>query len=235
MSDKSVPQEFSVGSVPQELHSYTQECPTRVPYKSVSQVCNSCGRVADKSVPEECPTRLSHKSARQECPARVSDKSVLQAYLRRTSCKSVLQECAPKVSHKSPTTRVSYMTVPRQCLTNVPHKSVPQKCPTRLSYVTSSTDVAREVAQESPTRVSCKDPHKNVSQGFRHVSTRVSHENLLQESPTRAFYKGVADKNVPQKSVPQNCFTRVSHKSVLQESQERLLQECQKKCLAVCL
>ena len=42
----------------------------------------------DKSVLQECPTRVSHKSVLQECPTRVSHKSVLQ-------------ECPTRVSHKS--------------------------------------------------------------------------------------------------------------------------------------
>ena len=42
--------------------------------KSVPQECPA--RVSHKSVPNECPTRVSHRSVPQECPARVSHKSV---------------------------------------------------------------------------------------------------------------------------------------------------------------
>ena len=65
-----------------------------------------------KSVPQECPTRVSHKSVPQECPIRVSHKSVLQ---------------------ESPT-RVSYKSDPQECPTRVSQKSVPQECPTRVSF-----------------------------------------------------------------------------------------------------
>ena len=71
--------------------SIPQECPTRVSHKSVPQECLT--RVSYKSVPQECPTRVSHKSFLQECPTRVSYKSVLQECPRRKSHKSVLQEC----------------------------------------------------------------------------------------------------------------------------------------------
>ena len=50
-----------------------------------------------KSVPQECPTRVSHKSVLQECPTRVSHKSDPQECATRVSYrvsrKSVLQEC----------------------------------------------------------------------------------------------------------------------------------------------
>ena len=50
--------------------SVPQECPTRVSYKSVLQ--ESPTRVSRKSVPQEFPTRVTHKSVPQECPTRVS-------------------------------------------------------------------------------------------------------------------------------------------------------------------
>ena len=69
--------------------SIPQECPTRVSHKSVPQECPT--RASYKSVPQECPTRVSHKSFLQECPTRVSYKSVLQECPRRKSHKSVLK------------------------------------------------------------------------------------------------------------------------------------------------
>ena len=70
--------------------SIPQECPTRVSHKSVPQECPT--RVSHKSVPQECPT---------ECPTRVSYKSVPQEFPTRVTHKSVLQECPTRVSHKS--------------------------------------------------------------------------------------------------------------------------------------
>ena len=73
--------------------SYTsipQECPTRVSHKSVPQECPT--RVSYKSVPQECPTRVSYKSVPQEFPTRVTHKSVLQ------ECPT---ECPARVSYKS--------------------------------------------------------------------------------------------------------------------------------------
>ena len=63
-----------------------------------------------KSVPQECPTRVSHKSVPQECPIRVSHKSVLQECPTRVSYKSGPQECATRVSH-----RVSRKSVLQEC------------------------------------------------------------------------------------------------------------------------
>ena len=68
---------------------------------------------AHKSVPEECPSRVSCKSDPQEFPTRLS-----QECPTRGSQKSVRQECPRRVSHKS---------VPYDCPTRVSRKSVPQK------------------------------------------------------------------------------------------------------------
>ena len=54
-----------------------------------------------RSVPQECPTRVSHKSVLQEYPTRVSYKSVPQECPTRVSRNSVPQECPTRVSHKS--------------------------------------------------------------------------------------------------------------------------------------
>ena len=55
-----------------------QECPTRLLRKSVTRVSRK--RMTNKSVLQECPTRVSYKSAHksvlQQCSARVSQKSV---------------------------------------------------------------------------------------------------------------------------------------------------------------
>ena len=67
-------------------------------YKSVPQECPT--RVSHKSVPQECPIRVSHKSVLQKCPTRVSYKSDPQE-CPRVSCKSVLQGCPTRVSYKS--------------------------------------------------------------------------------------------------------------------------------------
>ena len=77
-------------------------------YKSVPQECPT--RVSYKSVPQECPTRVSHKSFRQECPIRVSHKSVLQECPTRVSYKSGPQECATRVSY-----RVSRKSILQEC------------------------------------------------------------------------------------------------------------------------
>ena len=86
-----------------------------------------------KSVPEECPTRVSQNSAPQELPTRVTHKSVLQV-----SHKSVLQECPTRVSCKSAPqecpTRVTHKSFLQECPTRVSRKSVPEECPTRVSY-----------------------------------------------------------------------------------------------------
>ena len=94
----------------------SQECPTRVSRNHVPQECLT--RV--KSVPQECPIRVSHKSVPQECPTRVSHKSVVQEYPTRVSYKSVPQEFPTRVSHKS---------VPQECPARVSQMSVPQECP----------------------------------------------------------------------------------------------------------
>ena len=90
-------------------------------YKSVLQEC-------PKSVPQQCPTRVSHKSVPQECPLRVSLKSVPQEFPTTVSHNSVPQEC--------PTypLRVSYKSIPQEFPTRVSDKSVPQECPTRVSF-----------------------------------------------------------------------------------------------------
>ena len=130
--------------------SVPQECPRRVSHKSVPQ--ERPIRVSHKSVLQECPTRVSYKSVPQECPTRVSYKSVPQESPIRVSHKSVLQECATRVSYKSDPqgcpTRVSYKSVPEECPTRVSYKSDPQECPTRVSY--------KSVPEECPTRVSYK-------------------------------------------------------------------------------
>ena len=58
--------------------------------------------MSHKSVPQECPTRVSYKSVPQECPTRVSHKSFLQEWPTRVCYKSVLQsvpqECPTRVS-----------------------------------------------------------------------------------------------------------------------------------------
>ena len=58
--------------------SVPQECPIRVSHKSVLQECPT--RVSYKSDPQECPTRVSYKSVPEECPTRVSYKSVVWTY-----------------------------------------------------------------------------------------------------------------------------------------------------------
>ena len=64
--------------------SVPQQCPTRVSYKSVPQEFPT--RVSHKSVPQECPVRVSHKSFLQECPTRVSYKSVIWTYVAFRTC-----------------------------------------------------------------------------------------------------------------------------------------------------
>ena len=59
--------------------SVPQECPIRVSHKSVLQECPT--RVSYKSGPQECPTRVSYKSVPEECPTRVSYKSVVWTYV----------------------------------------------------------------------------------------------------------------------------------------------------------
>ena len=49
-----------------------------VPYRSVPQECPT--RVSHKSVLQEYPTRVSYKSVPQECPTRVSYESVPQFF-----------------------------------------------------------------------------------------------------------------------------------------------------------
>ena len=71
--------------------------------------------MSHKSVPEECPTRVSHKSA---------PRGVLQECRVRVSHKSVSQECRTRVSHK----RVSHRSDRQECPTRVFHKSVLQEC-----------------------------------------------------------------------------------------------------------
>ena len=124
--------------------------------------------MSHKSVPQECPTRVSHKSFLQECHTRVSRKSVLQECPTRVTHKSVLQECPTRVSHKS---------IPQEFPTRVSHK----ECPTRVS--------CKSDPQECPTRVS----HKRVSHKSdpQECPTRVSHESVRQECPTRVSYKSV--------------------------------------------
>ena len=80
--------------------SVLQECPTRMTYKSVAQECPT--RVSRKS-----PTRVLHKSV-PHCPTRVSDKSLLQVCPTRVSDKSVRphvlrSECASFDSSPMPT------------------------------------------------------------------------------------------------------------------------------------
>ena len=67
-----------------------------------------------KSVPQECPARVSDKNALQECPPRVSHKSVGQECPIRVSVfhKSVPQEYSPRVSHR--VTKVSHESVPQE-------------------------------------------------------------------------------------------------------------------------
>ena len=62
-------------------------------HKSVPEECPS--RVSCKSDPQEFPTRLS-----QECPTRGSQKSVRQECPTRVSHTTVLQECLARVSPK---------------------------------------------------------------------------------------------------------------------------------------
>ena len=120
-----------------------------------------------KSVPQECPTRVSYKSAPQECPTRVSQKSDPQECLTRVFRKSV--PCPTRQSYKSyKSVRVSRKSAHKSC------KSVPQECSTRVSY--------KSVPQECPRRVS-------VIQGAPQGCTRVSRkgflkECVLQECPT---------------------------------------------------
>ena len=97
--------------------SVPQQCPLRVSHKSVPQQCPT--RVSYKSVPQELPTRVSHKSFLLECPTRVSRKSVPQELPTRVSHKSFLLECPTRVSRKS---------VPQEFPTRVSHKSVLQEC-----------------------------------------------------------------------------------------------------------
>ena len=98
------------------------------------------------SVPQECPTRVSHKSAGQECTTRLFhnsvDKSVLLECPTRVSHKNIRQECPTRVSRKS-----------AECPTRVcpiVYKSVP--CPTKQSYQSAR----KSVPQERPARVSYK-------------------------------------------------------------------------------
>ena len=187
--------------------------------KSVLQECPT--RVSHKSVPQECPTRLSHKSILQECPTKVSHKSVPQSVPqecpRRVSYKSDPQECPTRVSYKSDPqecpTRVSHKSVPQEFPTRVTHKSVLQECPTRVSH----KSVPQSVLQECPTRVS----HKSVPQSVpQECPTRVSYKTVPQECPTRVSQKSVLQEcptRVSYTIVPQECPTRVSHKSFLRE------------------
>ena len=80
-----------------------------------------------KSVPQECPTRVSRKSVLQECPKTVLRKSFLQEWPARA------QECPTRVSQECPT-RVSCKSAPQECPTRVTHKSFLslQEYPTRV-------------------------------------------------------------------------------------------------------
>ena len=110
--DKSVLQEFyeSMGQKVawlefQPARSHCSADEDSLSYKGVGLSC--------KSLPGECPTRVSYKSVPQECPTRVSCK-ILQECPTRVSHKSELQECPSK-----------------ECLTRVFCKSVPQECPSK--------------------------------------------------------------------------------------------------------
>ena len=143
-----------------------QECLARVWYKSVLQECTKsvppeCLKVphrtfpqerptvADKSVPQEFPRRVSYKGVSQECPTRAPLYFTLQCPT------SVLQECPTSVSHKSAPrecpTRVSYKSVPRERPTRVSHKSVIQECPARVHH--------KRVPQQCPSEVATWSTH----------------------------------------------------------------------------
>ena len=123
MSYKTVPQECPTGV----SH---KECPTRALRKSECPTRECSARVSYKGVPQQCPPRMSDKvsqkmsdkSVTQECPSRVADESVLQECPTRVPCKSLPrpQECPVLQEYL---TRVSYKRAP----TRVSHKSGPQK------------------------------------------------------------------------------------------------------------
>ena len=199
-----------------------QGCHTRVSHKSDKQECPT--RVPRKSVPQEC----------QECPTRVPRKSVLQA--KSLTHKSVLQECSARVSYKSVPqewsvicecpTRESYKSVPQECPTRVCDKSVPRDCPTRVcdksptrvSYKTVPQECPQVSARVSfksappdiPTRVSDKSiPYRSVPQ---ECATRVSYESvrLQYERFVRDFLLIQALRTrLPQKFTLRVCKTSV--------------------------
>ena len=62
-----------------------QECPTRVPHKSVLQECFT--RVSYKSVPQECPTRVSViQGVPQQCVLQECQKCLLQECQKYVGC-----------------------------------------------------------------------------------------------------------------------------------------------------
>ena len=100
--------------------------------------------MSHRSVPQECPARVSHKSVPKECPTRVSLTRVpttVSGSPTKVSLKSAPQEIPTIVTRVSPRKsvsresplRVSQKSVPyvlQQCPARVPHKSVPWESPT---------------------------------------------------------------------------------------------------------
>ena len=141
--------------------------------------------MSHKSVPQECPIRVSHKSVPQECPTRVSYKRDPQ------EC----PECPTRVSHKSvPTFAHRPIPLPQLTPSRVP---APATNLPRQSQCDSDIHLCKSVLQECPTRVSYKSDQE--------CPRRVSHKSVLQECPTRVSYK-----SVPQEC-PQPCSCRIAY------------------------
>ena len=171
----------------------------RVPHKSGLQECpaGECRtRLSYKSVPQECPTRVStrvpRKIVRQECPTRTP---------RKSARKSAPPDCATRVRNKAERAfpRVPYKSEPQQCqVARLCHESALRECRARRRRKSS--------LQEYTARVFPRAPRKSVPQTVSEYLITQCHESSLQEYTARVFLR------VPYKSVlPRLCLTRVSH------------------------
>ena len=162
------------------------------------------------SVPQDCPTRVSHKCVPQECPTRVTHKSVLQECPVRVSHKSVSQECPATVSHKSVSQELVLQTVTCEFW---------RKSRAKRSFWRLDTLLLEEVSNET---LVLETWHVTlggslIRNGRFGVLTcdfwrKSRTKSALQECPTRVSYKSVPQ--VSYKSIPQEFRTTVSHKSV---------------------
>ena len=117
--------------------------------------------MSHKSVPRECPTRLSYKSVLQECPARVSYKSVAQV-ATVSVIQGVPQEC----------TRVSHKGFRNEC--------VLQECPAKVSP-TRVFEYVFAFGFVGSILLECK--HVSCLEVFSPSNPYRSHANCLHLSP----------------------------------------------------